>query len=109
LLAVCYLGGEDLNERIVREGWALDFRKYAGRVGGQARRRRHLARSSPRHGRGAPLVAEPCSWLAGYARGMAWQGQDPPATEAILQLIMPCSGGRMPARPGIEELTDGIT
>jgi endonuclease YncB( thermonuclease family) len=29
LLAVCYVGGEHLNERIVREGWALDFRKYS--------------------------------------------------------------------------------
>jgi endonuclease YncB( thermonuclease family) len=29
LLAVCYIGGEDLNERIVREGWALDFRRYS--------------------------------------------------------------------------------
>src|SRR5512144_124467 len=29
LLAVCYLGGENLNERIVREGWALDFRRYS--------------------------------------------------------------------------------
>ena len=29
LLAVCYIGGEDLNERIVREGWALDYRKYS--------------------------------------------------------------------------------
>jgi endonuclease YncB( thermonuclease family) len=29
LLAVCYVGGENLNERIVREGWALDFRKYS--------------------------------------------------------------------------------
>ncbi len=29
LLAVCYVGGEDLNERIVREGWALDFRRYS--------------------------------------------------------------------------------
>jgi endonuclease YncB( thermonuclease family) len=29
LLAVCYVGSEDLNERIVREGWALDFRKYS--------------------------------------------------------------------------------
>jgi endonuclease YncB( thermonuclease family) len=29
LLAVCYVGGEDLNERIVREGWALDYRKYS--------------------------------------------------------------------------------
>jgi endonuclease YncB( thermonuclease family) len=29
LLAVCYIGGENLNERIVREGWALDFRRYS--------------------------------------------------------------------------------
>lgn len=28
VLATCYLGGENLNERIVREGWALDFRRY---------------------------------------------------------------------------------
>jgi endonuclease YncB( thermonuclease family) len=29
LLAVCYVSGEDLNEWMVREGWALDFRKYS--------------------------------------------------------------------------------
>ena len=29
LLAVCYVGGEDQNERIVREGWALAFRRYS--------------------------------------------------------------------------------
>jgi endonuclease YncB( thermonuclease family) len=29
LLAVCYSGGENLNEQLVREGWALDFRKYS--------------------------------------------------------------------------------
>jgi endonuclease YncB( thermonuclease family) len=29
LLAVCYVGGEDLNERLVREGWALNFRHYS--------------------------------------------------------------------------------
>jgi endonuclease YncB( thermonuclease family) len=29
LLAVRYIGGEDLNERVVREGWALDFRRYS--------------------------------------------------------------------------------
>jgi Micrococcal nuclease (thermonuclease) homologs len=28
LLAVCYAGGKNLNERIVTEGWALDFRRY---------------------------------------------------------------------------------
>ena len=29
LLAVCYAGGESINERIVREGWGLDYRKYS--------------------------------------------------------------------------------
>ena len=29
LLAVCYAGGENVNERLVREGWALDYRKYS--------------------------------------------------------------------------------
>ena len=29
LLAVCYVGGEDQNERIVREGWALAYRRYS--------------------------------------------------------------------------------
>jgi endonuclease YncB( thermonuclease family) len=29
LLAVCYVGGESINERIVGEGWALDYRKYS--------------------------------------------------------------------------------
>src|SRR5512134_1888792 len=29
LLAVCYVGGEDQNQRIVREGWALAFRRYS--------------------------------------------------------------------------------
>jgi endonuclease YncB( thermonuclease family) len=28
LLATCFVGGENLNDRIVREGWALDFRRY---------------------------------------------------------------------------------
>lgn len=27
-MAGCFVGGENLNERIVREGWALDFRRY---------------------------------------------------------------------------------
>jgi endonuclease YncB( thermonuclease family) len=45
LLAVCYVGGEDLNERIVREGWALDYRKYSRRTFG--RRRRPSARRWP--------------------------------------------------------------
>jgi endonuclease YncB( thermonuclease family) len=29
LLAVCYAGGENVNDRLVREGWALDYRKYS--------------------------------------------------------------------------------
>jgi endonuclease YncB( thermonuclease family) len=29
LLAVCYVGSENLNEHMVREGWALDFRRYS--------------------------------------------------------------------------------
>ena len=29
LLAVCHVAGESLNERIVREGWALNFRRYS--------------------------------------------------------------------------------
>jgi endonuclease YncB( thermonuclease family) len=29
LLAVCYVGGENINNRLVREGWALDYRKYS--------------------------------------------------------------------------------
>ena len=28
-LAICHVGGENLNERIVREGWALDFWRYS--------------------------------------------------------------------------------
>lgn len=47
LLSVCYVRGESINERIVREGWALDFRRIldpAGGISGQARRHRHLAR-----------------------------------------------------------------
>jgi endonuclease YncB( thermonuclease family) len=26
---VCYAGGENINDRLVREGWALDYRKYS--------------------------------------------------------------------------------
>ena len=29
LLAVCYVGGESINDRLVRDGWALDYRKYS--------------------------------------------------------------------------------
>lgn len=28
VLATCFVGGENLNDAIVREGWALDFRRY---------------------------------------------------------------------------------
>jgi endonuclease YncB( thermonuclease family) len=29
LIAVCYVGGDDLNAEMVRNGWALAYRKYA--------------------------------------------------------------------------------
>lgn len=29
IVAVCYLGGEDLNGWLVRQGWALDYRQYS--------------------------------------------------------------------------------
>lgn len=29
LLAVCYADGENVNARLVREGWALDYRRYS--------------------------------------------------------------------------------
>lgn len=29
LLAVCYVGGESLNARMVRDGWALAYRRYS--------------------------------------------------------------------------------
>ena len=29
LLAVCYVGGDSINERLVSESWALDYRKYS--------------------------------------------------------------------------------
>ena len=29
LLAVCYAGGENINDRLVREGWALDSADYS--------------------------------------------------------------------------------
>jgi endonuclease YncB( thermonuclease family) len=29
LLGICYVGGESINERLVREGWALNFRRYS--------------------------------------------------------------------------------
>jgi endonuclease YncB( thermonuclease family) len=29
LVAICYVGADDLNARMVREGWALAYRRYA--------------------------------------------------------------------------------
>jgi hypothetical protein len=37
---------------------------------------------------------------------MAWTGQDPPATDVILHLNVPCSGGS-PAYLEIDKLADG--
>jgi hypothetical protein len=38
---------------------------------------------------------------------MAWSGQYPPATDVLLQLNVPCSGGGPPARLEIDKLPDG--
>jgi hypothetical protein len=38
---------------------------------------------------------------------MPWSDQDPPATDVLLHLIVPCSGGGTPARLEIDKLTDG--
>jgi hypothetical protein len=38
---------------------------------------------------------------------MAWQGQDPPATDVLLYLVVPCSGGGTPARLELDKLPDG--
>jgi endonuclease YncB( thermonuclease family) len=62
-LAICYVGGENLNERIVREGWALDCRRYStDYLKAEANAKRPApasgAASSPRPGSGAPNVAD---------------------------------------------------
>jgi hypothetical protein len=38
---------------------------------------------------------------------MAWPGQDPPSTDVLLQLNVPCSGGGSPAYLEIDKLPDG--
>jgi hypothetical protein len=38
---------------------------------------------------------------------MAWTGQDPPATDILLHLNVPCSGGGSPAYLEIDKLPDG--
>jgi hypothetical protein len=38
---------------------------------------------------------------------MAWTGQDPPATDVLLHLVVPCSGGGTPARLELDKLPDG--
>jgi hypothetical protein len=46
LLAVCYVDGESVNDRLVGEGWALDFRKYSTDcLGTDARSRTSRCRS----------------------------------------------------------------
>jgi hypothetical protein len=38
---------------------------------------------------------------------MAWPGQSPPATDVLLHLNVPCSGGGSPAYLAIDKLPDG--
>jgi hypothetical protein len=38
---------------------------------------------------------------------MPWLTQDPPATDVLLHLNVPCSGGGSPARVEIDKLPDG--
>jgi hypothetical protein len=38
---------------------------------------------------------------------MAWPDQDPPATDVLLHLNVPCSGGGTPAYLKIDKLADG--
>jgi hypothetical protein len=38
---------------------------------------------------------------------MPWRDQDPPATDVLLHLNVPCSGGATPARLEIDKLPDG--
>ena len=56
LLAVCYVGGESINEQLVREGWALNYRKSrpttAGGIEAKALAPASGAASPPRHGSG---------------------------------------------------------
>jgi hypothetical protein len=39
---------------------------------------------------------------------MAWKEQHPPATDVLLHLNVPCSGGGSPASLEIDKLADGI-
>jgi hypothetical protein len=39
---------------------------------------------------------------------MPWADQDPPATDVLLHLVVPCSGGGTPARLEIDKLPDGL-
>ena len=38
---------------------------------------------------------------------MVWPGQDPPATDVLLHVNVPCSGGGTPARLELDKLPDG--
>ena len=41
------------------------------------------------------------------ARRMSWTGQNPPATDVLLHLNVPCSGGGSPAYLEMDKLPDG--
>ena len=50
---MCYAGGENINGRLVREGWALDYRKYSTdylEAEAKAKRRGHLRHFRSDHG-----------------------------------------------------------
>lgn len=53
---MCYIGGESINERIVREGWALNYRKYScdylqGESEAQRAAAGHIGAGVPRGGK----------------------------------------------------------
>jgi endonuclease YncB( thermonuclease family) len=81
LLAICYVGGQDLNELLVREGWALDYRKYSTdylRAESAATRAgAGIWRSSSCPGSGAPLAADLVRARRGTARRNGLAGSGP--------------------------------
>src|SRR5512144_2372576 len=42
-----------------------------------------------------------------YVPPMVWRDQHPPASDVLLEVYVPFSGGRLPARLEIDKLSDG--